>query len=285
VISNQLTSEIRQGVEAGIYDLQKSTKESFKYARKCIIDPTRNDVVDTIQSHQSQVTASARTALTSLETKVEEGENDVIEEVKRGLEIASSIEQRLEVGASDAFVSTINEHRDFIEGSQWLETATEVQEKCIKNHVTKSSALISNGTNHLGGYVRDIILVGEETPDVEERNIPEYSINLTSTNEPEIILRNAGLLGDKESSMNEESAKENNENSSEPKGSQRESTSILRTKVFGALRDRSEVLNVTTGAIEMDESPPLKRAADRGQTNLRNVGNRRTSKRVKVRER
>lgn len=272
--TNQLASGVQQVAAKGISDLQASTTEAFKYVREEVIDPVRMEVVENIQAHQKQVNASARADLGLFETKLEEGEHAVVEEVNKGIEIASAVEMRLEVGASKTFAGTINKHIELIRGSQWLENSMETQEQSITNRVSKSSALASSSTDRLGGFARDIILVQEETPKIQERSVPVYSNHLTSTNEPEAILLEAGLCGGNESCTNE-----NDENISETIVAQKESS--LPPSMSSALRDRSESVNTTSA---VDVSPPLKRTADRAGSNLPN-STRRNSKRFKTRQR
>ena len=53
----------------------------------------------------------------------------------------------------------------------WLSPEGREQERCITNQVTESSALVSKSSDHMGGFARDVILVEEETREIEERKI------------------------------------------------------------------------------------------------------------------
>lgn len=273
VVSNQLISDVQEGVKAGMSDLQISTTEGFKYVREQVINPVRTEIVDNILSSQDQLNDLARNDLTLFETNLEEGEKEVVEEVNKGIEIASAVEQRLEVGASETFIGSINKHKDFIRGSQWLEDAMIVQEKNITDQVSKSSTLVSSSTDRLGGFARDIILVQHESPEIEERSVPAYSNHLTSTKDPMVILRENGLCG------GNDQTNENNENQ----------TIALKTKIpqkesspqpprSNALRDQSGSVNCISG---IDVSPPLKRAIEKTRSSRTKKG----SKRIKIRQR
>ena len=271
VATNQLASDVEQVVEKGISDLQASTAEGWKYIREEVIDPVRTEVAENIRAHQKQVNASARADISLFETKLDEGEYTVVEEVNNGIEIASAVEMRLEVGASETFAGTINKHKEQIRASQWLESSMETQEQSITNRVSKSSALASSTTENLGGFAHDIILVQEETPEIQERSVPVYSNHLTSTNEPEALLLEAGLCGGNDKSC----TNANDENLSKTiVVSQNESS-------LPPLRDRSCSVNETTA---VDVSPPLKRTADKTRSNLPS-SIRGSSKRIKTRQR
>jgi hypothetical protein len=283
--TNELENNIQQGVEKGISELQVSTTEGFKYVREQVIDPVHTEVVDNIQAKQNQINALARGDLALFELELDESENAVVEQSNKGLEIASAVEQRLEVGVSEMFAATIHEHRDLIQGSKWLENAVKAQEETMSKQVSKSSALVSSSTDRLGDFGRFIILVEDATPEVQERSVPEYSDRLTSTNEPEVLLREAGLVVDNHDSSSSENVKEmhdssmneNNENRTEKKVRRRES-SIPPSKTR-ALRDRSSSVNSVK---EIDVSPPLKRSAERTTRSSLPNASRRSRKRVKT---
>ena len=258
--TNQLASDVQEGMRKGISDLQALNSEGYKYVREQVLNPVGNEVSNTIQTTQSDVYASTQSELTSLKTEVEEGETNVVEEVNKGLEFASAAQRHLEIGCNEAFTDTINEHMGLIKESTWLENALEAQQKSISNQVAQLSDVVSSSVDCLGGFARDIILVAEETPEVEKRRVPSYSNHLSSTNEPEVLLREAGLCGTEELS-----AKENNENPPETEGSRKKSS--VPPSLSSPLLDRSGSIN-TDSAI--DESPPLKRAADRTKSNLPN---------------
>ena len=271
VATNQLASDVERVVEKGISNLQTSTADGFKYIREEVIDPVRTEVAEKIRGHQRKVNASARADISLFETKLEEGKHTIVEEVNNGIEIASVVEMRLEVGASETFAGTINKHKEQIRASQWLESSMETQEQSITNRVSKSSALASSTAEKLGGFARDIILVQEETPEIQERSVPVYSNHLTSTNEPEALLLEAGLYGGNDHSCTNET----DENLSETMVVAQKESSLL------PLRDRSGSVNMTTA---VDVSPPLKRTADKTRSNLPS-SIRGSSKRIKTRQR
>jgi hypothetical protein len=258
--TNQLVSDVQEGVRKGISDLQALNSEGYIYAREQVLNPVRNELSNAIQTNQIDVYASTQSELTSLKTEVEEGESNVVEDINKGLEFASAAERHLEVGCNETFTGTINEHMGFIKESTWLENALEAQQKSISNQVAQSSDVVSSSVDCLGGFARDIILVAEETPEIEKHRVPSYSNQLSSTNEPEVLLREAGLCG-----IEELSAKENNENLPETEGLRKESS--VPPLLSSPLMDRSGSINTDS---VIDDSPPLKRAADRTKSNLPN---------------
>ncbi len=272
--TNQLTCNIQEGMQMGISNLQTLNSEGFKYVRENVLQPVRLDIIGNIQNKQRDMYASSQSELTLLKTKMEKVESTVVEGFEKGLEFASTVERRLEVACNETFVDSINEHKELIEGSQWLESSLESQEEHVTSQVKHSSALVSSSVNSLGGFARNKIFVEEDTPEIEERFVPPYSKNLTATNEPGAILREAGLGGENENCTND-----NDENMPVTKVLQKEfqKESPPQTSMSIPLGDRSGSINsVNVGAI--DDSPPLKRVAEKPRSKLPN-----TRKRMKTR--
>ncbi len=271
--SNQLACDIHEGMKKGILDLQASNSEGLKYVREHVLQPVRLDIVENIQTTEAKMYASTQSELSVAQNEIEQGENAVIEELDKGLDFALEAEKRLEVASNLKFAATITEHREHIRESHWLENTLELEEEHITNQVKKSSALVSSSVECLGGFARDTILVEEETPEVDERNIPSYSKHLTSTDEPEVLLREAGLVGE-----NEAHTKENDKNTTDTKVLQKESP--LPKSSSTPLGDRSGNINTVNNETS-DASPPLKRAADRTKSNLPNGSRKRYKTRLR----
>eukprot|EP00531_Pseudo-nitzschia_arenysensis_P020413 CAMPEP_0116150512 /NCGR_PEP_ID=MMETSP0329-20121206/19588_1 /TAXON_ID=697910 /ORGANISM="Pseudo-nitzschia arenysensis, Strain B593" /LENGTH=862 /DNA_ID=CAMNT_0003647033 /DNA_START=81 /DNA_END=2669 /DNA_ORIENTATION=- len=271
--SNQLTCDIQEGMKKGISDLKASNSEGLKYVREHVLQPVRLGIVENIQKGQTRMYKSTASELFVFQHQIEQGENGFMEELDKGLEFASAVEKRLEVAANEKFAATITEHRQYIKESQWLEDALELVEGTITRQVKNSSALVSSSVDCMGGFARDTILVEEETPEVDEHTIPAYSKHLTSTDEPEVILREAGLFGESEACT-----KENDENMTEIKVLQKESPVPKSSSI--PLGNRSGNINSVNNE-PTDASPPLKRAADRTKSNLPNGSRKRYKSRLR----
>jgi len=298
--THQLTSSTQQAAEQGMSELQESAAQGWSYVREEVIQPLRNDLVERIQAPQSSVHANAQKELTAIEEKLDCGEKAVEEQVSKGLEYASSAEQCLEVGVNETFAASIKQHRDHIEESEWLETTLQEQNELVGDRVSSSTHLVSSCSKQVDGLAHDVHRVDEEPANIPERNVPVYSEELTSTNDPRVILREAGLCDDDDDDENEND-EENCENVKAASVTSRKIASIKgdRNKSSSAfhknpvvLKDRSSSVNSTPSStsrikniiMNTNDSPPLKRvAADTGNT-LTNFSNglRKRSKRSKA---
>ena len=281
-VTTQLSSTVQEGLETGLSKLQTSNTEGWEYVREQVLDPVRTEAEEGLPSLQNQLTTAARSEISVLETKLDSCESALSEGVEKGIEITTGVEERLEVGANKTISGTINNHKELIRGSNWLESAMQTQEENVTHQVAQSSALVSSSTESLEGFANTVMMVNEETPQVQERHVPEYSNELTSTEEREVILQKAGLYRNPDTPSepctdepNDENAVPSTQtNSNDSKMVVVEEQSTRRSSVLGERTDNQ-------GDTKIADSPPLKRTADRTKSNLPNLA-KRSSKRVKT---
>jgi len=289
--TNKFASTIQKGAEKGMSNLQESTERGWEYVREEVIQTVRNDVHQ-IQDHQRQVWATARKDLVAIDKKFDHGEKTVREQVRKGLEFAASLEQCLDVGVNERLATSINQQQEHIEGSQWMETAQQLQDKILKSQITNSTDLVSSSSEQLEGLARDVHRVHEEPAEIPDRYVPVYSEGLSSTKNSQLIFRNAELRDDGQVEHSKENApmmsmdvvSNVNINIDSEKSSCASNNNVAVLKVRSGVNSTPSSTNrMKNVRSNTNESPPLKRvAADNKTKTTISKGLRKRSKRAKV---
>jgi len=193
--TNKLVTGINEEVKEGILDLQESTKAGWDYVRDEVIDTIQNDVTNKIQSSHNQVSIRVMNDISTVNTVLNDCEEAVINEINKGHETVLALEKCLDVGLNETFTSSIKKHKETIESSTWLEESMNNNEKLIIGEVSKSSEIVSSSTEQLDHLTNDIISVHEETPEIEDRDVPIFTEELTSTKDHRVILSEASSVG------------------------------------------------------------------------------------------
>merc|ERR1712238_169540 len=155
---------------------------------------TQKDVTNKIQSSQKEVFRTATADLAAVGTVLENGEKSIVDEIDKSHATVSTVENCLEVGVNETFLTSINKQKKTIKNSRVdLEKAMNNHETRIIDDVTKSSSIVSSTTNQLNHLTSNIIPLQVDTPELDDRNVLVFSEELTSTQESKMILLESAI--------------------------------------------------------------------------------------------
>merc|ERR1712238_90959 len=129
--TNHLVTGIRSVTENGITNLQDTTTTGWEYVRNEIVTKTQKDVTNKIQSSQKEVFRTATADLAAVGTVLENGEKSIVDEINKSHATVSTVENCLEVGVNETFLTSINKQEKTIKNSR-----VEL-EKAMNNHETR----------------------------------------------------------------------------------------------------------------------------------------------------
>ncbi|KAG7373775.1 kinesin motor domain containing protein [Nitzschia inconspicua] len=218
---SNVSSSINRTVSSGLASLQSSCIAINQHMQQSLITNVRSDLLNEIQAPNSGVLAQMKSTVEKMQEEVMVGESVLEKHCNKNLEVAMDMQKLIE-HTQTCIDRSIDSYNHSVQESSWLEKSMELHGRNVEEVAQTALKLVQSSVQHVSTFTRDVIHAEEEPAPVQDRHVPLFSDEFSSTPHPDVILQR---------SHSDQTLKENSFNMASVNGP-------LSTKSLNLLKDR-----------------------------------------------
>ncbi|KAG7349978.1 kinesin motor domain containing protein [Nitzschia inconspicua] len=218
---SNLSSSIDRTVSSGIASLQSSCIAINQHMQQSLIKNVRSDLLNEIQAPNSGVLAQIKSSVEKIQEEVMVGESVFEKHCNKNLEVVMDMQKLIE-HTQTCIERSIDSYNHSVQESSWLEKSMELHGRNVEEVTQTAFKLVQSSVQHVSSFARDVIHAEEEPAPLQDRHVPFFCDEFSSTPHPDVILQR---------SYSDQTLKENRFNMASVNGP-------LSTKSLILLKDR-----------------------------------------------